>query len=131
MTLIGDHSNGKIYKLDSTNYQDNGSTLKTLIRTNHINRGTEDIRKACHKLTFRLKRTNVSEEADIKNILVRYRDNGSTTYKSERTVAVGQVGDTEFRGETYMLGSYYSRQWEFYITDNAALTLVSVEESYS
>ncbi len=131
MTIIGDHSNGKVYKLDTSNYQDNGTTLKTLIRTNHINRGTEDIRKACHKLTFRLKRTSVSDEADIKNIIVRYRNNGSTTWKSERTVAVGQVGDTEFRGETYMLGSYYSRQWEFYITDNAALTLVSVEESFT
>jgi hypothetical protein len=130
-TLIGDHSNGKVYKLDSTNYQDDGNTLKTLVRTNHINRGTESIRKSCHKLTFRLKRSDVSETTGTKNIILRYRDNGSTTWTGERAVAIGKMGDTEFRAETHMLGSYYSRQWEFYIVDNAALTLVSVEESYT
>lgn len=130
-TLIGDHSNGKVYKLDPTAYQDNGSTLKTLIRTEHINRGSETVRKSCHSLTFRVKRTNVGAEADIKNMMVRYRDNGATSWSTERTVELGQVGDTEFRGRTHMLGSYFSRQWEFYVTDNAALTLASVEETYS
>lgn len=131
MVLIGDHSNGLVYKLDTSSYLDNVSTLKTLIRTQHINRGSETTRKFCHSLTFRLKRTSVSEEADIKNILVRYRDDGSTTWKSERTVALGQVGDTEFMGRTHGLGAYRSRQWEFYVTDNAALTLASVEETYT
>lgn len=131
LTLIGDHSNGKIYYLDDSVYQDNSQTLKTLVRTEHINRGTEVLKKFCHSVTFRVKRTSVSAEADIKYLIMRYRDNGSTTWKSERTVALGQVGDTEFRGRAHMLGSYYSRQWEFYVTDNAALTIAGVEEHYT
>jgi hypothetical protein len=62
------------------------------------------------------------------DLIVRYRDNGATTWKSDRTITLQQVGDTEFRGKLTRLGSYYSRQWEFRLSDPYPLCFVSLEE---
>jgi hypothetical protein len=128
--LVGDHSNGIIYYLDESVYQDNGGTLKTLVRTAHIDHGNASVYKFCDELIFRVKRTNVAQEADIASLVCKWRDDGQTTWGRERTVALGQIGDTEFNVSLHQLGAYHTRQWEFYITDNAALTIASVNEKF-
>ena len=130
MALVGDKNTGKIYKLDPDNYDDNSNIIRTLIRTPHINHDTENIKKRSHSLTFRVKRTNVEAEASITNMTVRWRDDGSSTWGNERTVALGQVGDTEFRGQLRRMGMYHSRQYEFVLSDDTPLCLVSVEEKF-
>ena len=130
IALVGDKVSGKIYKLDPEVYDDNGNTLRTLIRTIHINHNTEGVAKRSKSLTFRAKRTNVVSEASVTNMTVRWRDNGSSTWNNERTVTLAQVGDTEFRGQLRRLGMYYSRQYEFVLSDDTPLCLVSVEENF-
>ena len=128
--LIGDHSNGKVYYLDNSTYQDNSTTLKTLIRTEHINWGTESRKKFCNRLTLRVKRTNVPNAASAVTMYCRYRDDGKTSWCTEKEITLGDIGDTEFIGKVKRLGSYKSRQWEFYVTGNAALTIASIEENF-
>ena len=126
--LIGDRANGKIYELDNTIYNDDGDTLRTMIRTAHYNHGTELKRKTSNSETFRLKRTNVVSTDDTPDLIVDYRDNGSTLWTDSHTVTLQQIGNTEFRGQIHRLGSYYSRQWRFVLSDDYPLCLVSVEE---
>jgi hypothetical protein len=64
-------------------------------------------------------------------LVVRYRDDGSPVWKSERILSLDEIGDTEFKIRTHMLGAYYSRVWEFYITDNAAISIKKIEETFS
>lgn len=128
LTLVGDRANGKIYKFDSSTYTDNNGTLRSMIRTAHYNHDTEAKRKFCNALYMRLKRTSVVSDDTTPDLLVRYRDNGKTTWTDYATVSLQQVGGTEFRGKLTRLGSYYSRQWEFSLTDAYPLCLVSVEE---
>lgn len=128
MTLVGDRANGKVYKFSTTTYTDDDDYISSLIRTAHYNHGTEAKRKHCNGLYVRLKRTSVVSTDITPDIVVRYRDNGATTWKSDRTITLQQVGNTEFRGKLTRLGSYYSRQWEFVLSDPYALCLVSVEE---
>jgi hypothetical protein len=130
MVLIGDHSNGKVYYLDADVYTDNDGTLKTLVRTEHINHGTESKRKFCRRLVLRVKRTNVANAAAAVSMYCRYRDDGKTSWVTEKEITLGQVGDTEFIGKVNMLGSYHSRQWEFYVTGSAALMIASIEETF-
>ena len=129
LTLVGDRANGKVYKFDATNYDDDGDTLRTMIRTAHLNHDTEEKRKFNNSLTFRVKRTNVLSEDGTPDLLVRYRDNGSSIWSNEKTVSLQQIGGTEFRGKLTRNGSYYSRQWEFVLSDSYPLCLVSVEEN--
>lgn len=126
--LAGDRANGKVYRFSPTAYDDAEDDLVSLIRTAHYNHGSEAVRKFSHALYFRLKRTSVVADDATPDLLVRYRDNGSTVWSSEITVSLQQVGNTEFRGRLSRLGSYYSRQWEFVLSDAYPLCLVSVEE---
>lgn len=127
-TLVGDRANGKIYKFDDTAYQDNAGTLRSVVRTAHYNHNTEAKRKFCNGLYLRVKRTDVVSVDATPDLTVRYRNDGSTTWSGYATVSLQQVGNTEFRGKLTRLGSYYSRQWEFVLSDEYPLCLVSVEE---
>ena len=128
LSLVGDKANGKVYKFDTTAYDDDGSTLRTMIRTAHYNHGTELKRKFSNSLTFRLKRTNVVSLDATPDLLIKMRDDGATTWQNEYTVSLQQVGETEFRGFLPRLGSYYSRQYQIVLSDAFPLCLVSVEE---
>jgi len=128
LNLMGDRANGLIYKLGATTYDEDGSLLRTLIQTASYNHGTEASRKYCNGLYIRLKRTQVVTLDGTPDIMLRYRDDGNTTWTTERSLAMQSVGNTEFIAYTTRLGSYYSRQWQFYATDAYPLCIVSVEE---
>ena len=128
LTLVGDRANGKVYKFDSSTYTDNAGILRSSVRTAHYNHDTEVARKYCNALYMRVKRTSVVAVDGTPDLLVRYRDNGKTTWTDYADVTLQQVGGTEFRGKLTRLGSYYSRQWEFVLSDAYPLCLVSVEE---
>jgi len=128
-SLVGDRANGKVYTFDVDTYSDDGDTIRSLVRTGHYNHGTEDRLKFSNSLTFRVKRTNVVSVDSTPDLIFKYRDNGETSWTAERTVSLQQVGNTEFRAKVNRLGRYYSRQWEFYLTDDFPLCLVSVEEN--
>jgi hypothetical protein len=129
-TLVGDKATGKIYVFSDSAYDDAGTTLRTLVRTASIDHDTIGIKKFSNRLVFRLKRSNVVSEASNVTMTVRYRDNGSTTWKTERTVTLSKVGDTAYRGTLTRMGSYYSRQYEFILSDDTPLVLVYVEEDF-
>jgi hypothetical protein len=128
LNLVGDRANGKIYKFSNSTYTDNALILRSLVRTGHYNHGTEAKRKFSNALYFRLKRTSVVTDDATPDLMVRYCDNGGTAWTDFATVSLQQVGNTEFRAKLTRLGSYYSRQWEFVLSDAYPLCLVSVEE---
>lgn len=130
LQLVGDHSTGKIYKLDPTVYQDDGEILNTLIRTGNIDRGTISERKYPRAIHIWAKKSNVAQEADAVQMMAKWRDTGRTSWKTERTVSLGYVGDTIFRGKISQPGSYYSRQYQFSITGNVPLVFVRAEEEF-
>jgi hypothetical protein len=128
--LVGDHGNGKVYKFDASTYDDDGNSIRTMIRTAHINWGSELVEKRSKSLTFRVKKSNVDAVADAAELLVKWRDDGNSSWQTEMTVALGQVGNTEFRGHLRRLGKYHSRQYQITLTDDHPLLLVSVEEDF-
>ncbi len=128
LTLMGDRANGKIYKLSPTTYDEDGSILRSIVRTAHYNHGTERLRKFCNGIYVRLKRTQAVSEDGTPDLMVRYRDNGNTSWNTAFTLTMHSTSNTEFVAYATSLGSYESRQWEFYMTDAYPLVLVSVEE---
>lgn len=128
MTLIGDRSTGKIYKLDPTIYDDDGSIIRSLIQTGNLDYGSARVKKISHALTIEAKRTNEVDDAAVVNMMLKYRDNGSSVWKNERTVALGQVGDTGYRSVLRRNGSFYSRQYQFVMSGDNPLSLVSVTD---
>lgn len=128
--LVGDRANGKIYELDQETYQDNGDTIKMLVRTGHIDRGDIYAKKVCSRVDFRAKKT-VPGGGETIELKVRYRDNGETTWSSEKTVSLAaESGDLYYKGSLRRLGRYNTRQWEMYVTDNVSVALLQPIEDY-
>ena len=131
LTLIGDRQTGKVYYLDDTVYQDNGKLIRTAVQTAWNDHGSSVARKRSNSLTFRVLCKNVVD-ADTKfSLMVKWRDNGSSAWNAERIVELQRFGagrSNMLRGQIRRLGMYYTRQYEFSITDNMGLTLQSVFE---
>jgi len=134
-SLVGDRANGKIYTIDNTEYTDDGDTLRSLIRTGHINHGYPGNNKKCNALHIRMKRTEVlvgspaPEEGSAITLMLRYRDNGITSWSTQKSITMSaQSGETDYQATILQLGMYKSRQWEFVLTDDAALCITQVQE---
>jgi hypothetical protein len=125
ITFIGDRTNGKIYKLDNENFQDNGSNVHTLIRTAHIDHGTSN-KKRSKKLRIKVKK-GVGGLVTNPEFTIRWRDkNGAWS----NTVAhqLGRAGDEGFWIEMSPMGIYEERQYEIRHADNSNFILMDMEE---
>ena len=128
-TLIGDKTTSKIYKLDDDTYQDDGDTIRVMIRTAHIDRGTLSRKKRSHALYFKFKGKNV-QAGTTYQLMMRWRNNGEDAWRGERLIALHSAGGNILRGRINRMGSYYTRQYEFSFTDNIELILMSIEEDF-
>jgi hypothetical protein len=115
MYLVGDNATGKIYKLDRTNYQDGGDTLRAQLTTPMIDHGRE-VKFKKLEMVFKKDRTTV--ETHAANIMVRWRNNGSTTWGNWRTIDLGNYGESTFTVKIIAGGKYTTRQYQLAITDN-------------
>lgn len=129
-TLCSDAIQGTIYKLDFDTYQDFGNEIRSSVITGQVDHSTGR-EKRSNGLRFRLKRGKFQRTSptDPEPVLIcRWRDNGSKVWSNDRDIMLGFTGDDEFYYSIYNLGSYRSRQYEFYCTDNVPFSIVEVEE---
>lgn len=130
ITLCSDNIQGTIYKLDFDTYQDFGNEIRSSVITGQIDHSTGR-EKRSNELRFRLKRGKFqrTSPSDPEPVLIcRWRDNGSKVWSNDRDIMLGFTGDNEFYYSIYNLGSYRSRQYEFYCTDNVPFSIVEIEE---
>lgn len=148
--LVGDKATGLIHKIDHSYYaagtgyledssgvaildssgaiittSDDSSNIRMIIRPPVISHGTFSKRKFSSRYTMTLKRFSTVSTASL-TVSMRYRDDGSSTWKSYRDASITQVDDTTFRATWLRNGKYYNRQLEFVIEDQAPI-LVSPE----
>jgi len=123
--LIGDRNNGKIYKLSFDNTDDDGNTVRSLLRTGPIVHGSYN-EKRCNAIKIRMKRSRGTGVTEPK-IALRWRDDG-LEWSNEIDVSLGKEGDSDYFALVTELGSYTSREWEFIHTFDTDFTLVNVKE---
>jgi hypothetical protein len=127
--LVGDRRTGKIYKLSTDYYTDNGDTIRHSYRTGHVDHGTRN-RKRSKGITFKFKRGSgiTGNETTAPEVMLRWRDNNGSEWSNERKISLGAIGNTELYAEIKQLGTYRSRQYEMVLTDDAPVVLVDVDE---
>jgi len=128
LSLAGDRSSGKVFKLDSSTYQDDGQIMRSMGRTPMVHHGAPDIRKTALRYMFYCKRDSNQLSADIATLTFKWRDNPGTSWKTERTITLGATGSTDYRKRIGPCGQYYTRQYEWAITDDSPIILVSIQE---
>ncbi len=114
---------GKVYEMSRSTYQDNGSEIRTVLRTGWINHGTMR-RKRSDVLFVKLKAYSSTPAV----VSMRWRDDGRPEWSPYVEFNVGSESEeTQFQSLTQM-GIYRSRQYEFVMTDNADMALCGIME---
>lgn len=126
--LAGDRRTGIVYEIDEANTTDNNNPIRTMIRTDFIDRGRPENVKRCSELTLVFKRAETNTTP--KTMQIRYRNDGSTDWSPYRTVNIEEQGKTELRVNIRRLGRYRRRQWEFVMSDPTMAALLYAEERF-
>jgi hypothetical protein len=125
--LVGSRKDGKIYKMSTSYYDDDGNIMRTARRTGYIDHDTL-ANKRCNSLTLKFKKgTGIASSTSTPYVMVKWRDNGDVRWSNEHWLSLGKVGETEFITTMKRLGVYRSRQYEFAVTDNVPLILIDAE----
>jgi hypothetical protein len=116
-------TDGVVYAFDRDTFQDAGSEIRTVIRTGHINHGT-DHNKISRKLTLKVK----TYRPEAATLLVRYRDDGRPEWSNYIEIPIGSESEQIHFVPLTRMGMYRSRQYEFLMTDNSDLALMGIIE---
>lgn len=126
--LVGDKSNGKVHTMDASHYDDDGDTIRFLLKSGHINHGTHQ-KKRSNRLLIKSKRGVATAGETTPEVAIRWRtDGGNWGNQVFKSLGLGQIGENEFYTTLYRLGMYRSRQYEIVQTDNVEFRLIEMEE---
>lgn len=127
MRLVGDHQNGKIYKATRSVFQDDGATVRSLVRTGHISHGTSTDKRS-NEVRITAKRGVANAAVADPQLTMRVRRDNRPFFGNERWLKLGQVGKQELHLHARRNGMYRTAQFEFVHSDATDCILVSAEE---
>jgi hypothetical protein len=123
--LVGDWENGKIYVLDSSVYDDDGTPLIRLRAAPHI--AAEMTRIPHISVQFDME-TGVgvnTGQGSNPVAMLRWSDDGGHTWSNLKTVKIGKMGEYKARARFTRLGQSRDRVYELSIADPIKVTLIS------
>lgn len=127
MHLVGDWQNGLIYKAKRDVYTDNTNPIRTVVRTGHLNYGSEASKRS-NTLRLRMKRGVGNSNVTTPQVTVKRRNNGEVQWQNERWGSLGSVGQSEIKLEFRRNGIFNATQLEMVHSDNSEFVLAGAEE---
>jgi hypothetical protein len=126
--LWGDRSNGIIYKMNRSTFDDGGAAVRSVRRTGFITHGTLSL-KRCKRIRLRIKRGVATDAVPNPTMQVRWREQGGAWGNTHTlNVSLGAVGQHDLMVELRLCGSYRARQYEFIHSDATDWVLMGGEE---
>jgi len=125
LVMVGDYSNGKIYKLDPLNYTDDGQNIKRLRRAPHL---VSDFQRGYFdelQIQFQPGVGNVTGAAVNPQAMLRWSDNGGSTWSNEHWTSIGLIGKYANRAIWRRLGWARDRVFEVSISDPVKAVIIS------
>ena len=133
VVLAGDWQNGQIYKLDLTNYTDNGDTIRRLRRAPHLVNDLQ--REYFEELQIQFQpgvgltgiTTPLNGEVVGANpqAMLRWSNDGGSTWSNEHWASIGLIGKYQNRIIWRRLGWSRDRIFEVVVTDPIKAVIVS------
>ncbi len=123
--LVGDKDNGQIYLLDPSNYTDNGEEIRRVRRAPHI--VTDLQRQYLEELQIQFQPGvgNQLDPGQDPQAMLRWSDDGGSTWSSEHWASIGKVGKYNNRAIWRRLGWARDRVFEVVVTDPIKAVIVS------
>lgn len=123
--LVGGRKGGKIYLMEASQNTDDGSKIRMLRRTGHINHGSNNM-KLSSRLRLEFKRGYGSSSTPV--VMIRYKDENSIGWSQEIQGNLGVLGDTTFEVIFQPMGMYKKRQYEMTVTDDVPFVFIRADE---
>lgn len=123
--IVGDYENGTIYSLSRTAYTDNGAVIRRVRRAPHL---TSDLqRQYFHEfqIQFQPGVGLPSGQGQTPQAMLRWSDDGGSTWSSEHWVSMGAMGNYNNRAIWRRLGWSRDRIFEVAVTDPINATVIS------
>lgn len=115
-------NDGNLYELSRLVYSDNGTPMRSSVRTGWIDHGTWD-RKRCDQLIIKCK-GYLDAPATL---IMRYREDGRPEWCNDMEFQLEAGQQNDFLIKLNRQGMYRSRQFEFVMTDANNLALIGLE----
>ncbi len=127
MHLIGDHTNGKIYRASRQTFNDAGNPIRSLLRTGHIDQGVS-FDKRSDIIRLKVKRGVATGTVPDPQIMMRRRVDNAAQWDGERWESLGKVGQHLPYIDWNRNGNYITEQLEFVHSDDTDLVMMGAQE---
>jgi hypothetical protein len=123
--LVGSYQGDKVLNLTDKVCDDDGINIHFLKRTGNIDYEVPYQQKVSYNIIVRMLSGIGLDEDKFSDATarIRWRDNGSSTWSNYTNIQLSQQGRTEFLKRINSNGSYYTRQYEISMTDNAPFVM--------
>lgn len=127
--LIGDAFSGKIYKLDDQTYSDGGEVLERVTVTPPVHGNDMPVFMRRLEYVFEGGVGLLSGQGSEPTVMVDWSDDGgrSGTFKDERQVVIGKIGEYQKKAVLHQLGRFFSRSYRVRMTDPVPFSLVRID----
>jgi hypothetical protein len=125
LVMVGDYSNGKIYKLDPLNYTDDGQQIRRLRRAPHL---VADFQREYFdelQIQFQPGVGIPTGQGENPQAMLRWSDNGGSTWSNEHWTTIGLIGKYANRAIWRRLGTARDRVFEVSISDPVKAVIIS------
>jgi len=127
--LVGDKSNGQVYILSNTEYQDNGVAIKSFLEFGNQDHGSSaNKRSDAMYFDFRRGDGEAGDKYEKAMAWVQYRDNGSKSWGNLIELDLGATGESTMLPALRPMGNYRQRQMRIVFGDNANIVFNGFEE---
>ena len=125
LVMVGDYANGKVYRLDKTNYTDDGQHVRRLRRAPHL---VSDFQRQYFdelQIQFQPGVGVATGEGENPQAMLRWSNDGGSTWSNEYWTSIGRMGKYANRAIWRRLGTARDRVFEVSITDPVNAVIVS------
>lgn len=126
--VVGDYENGKIYKLSSDVYSDDGAAITRMRVSPHLTGDLDRVFYSSFQLDIEtgIGIDGVGQGTDPQAML-QFSDDGGHTWSNEKWVSIGKIGDKKARAIWRRLGQSRDRVFKIKITDPVKVTLIGAK----
>jgi hypothetical protein len=123
--MVGDWQNGNIYVMDRNQFTDNGQKMLRQRRCPHL---TVDLKRMYHsdlQIQFQPGVGLQSGQGQNPQAMLRWSDDGGSTWSNEHWTTIGQVGQYKNRALWRRLGQSRDRIYEVNVSDAINAVIIS------
>ena len=119
--IVGDYSNGKLYKLKTNVYEDDSGTIQRVAITPPIHKDRQTIFMGLLEIDFEGGVALASGQGSDPQAMLDWSDDGGHTFTGDITASIdtsiGAVGEYKQRAMWHILGSFRERTFRLKVSD--------------